>query len=408
MKLIPATLLIASCAAQASTWHVSAQWDLRVSASDAQHAWTRDGLGKFASDRDADPIQAGPAFLRVERELGAHARGVVVVSAQGDRARVLDLNEAWLGWDPVPASAWRWRAKLGAFFPPNNLEIDYDSVGWTPGRTISASAINAWIGEEIRVQGLELAWAHNGRLVGSPHEWGGVLAVHGRNDPAGTLMAWRGWSVGDRIVGITESVRLADLPVYRSRGELAAQSRNLRIAREVDGRAGYYAGAHYVFSNVLRVEALGYDNRGDPLQLVNGQYSWRTRFVHAGVRVTPDARWTILAQAMRGDTLMGPDAVRLDYDAQYLLISARYGTGEWTIRHDRFQTRENPRDIIASDPNGERGRAWTLAHARPLNTHLTLVGEAVSLSSTRDARRLIGESVARTERSVTAAFRWRF
>src|SRR5258705_9405197 len=54
---------------------------------------------------------------------------------------------------PVSTSAFRWSIKAGAFFPPISLENT--EIGWTSPWTLTPSAINAWVGEELRTIGLE-------------------------------------------------------------------------------------------------------------------------------------------------------------------------------------------------------------------------------------------------------------
>ena len=382
--------------------------DLRVGTSDADRSWTRDGLDKTRFDRDSGGIRLGQAFLRVDGEVMNDVSASVVASASDDRRRLLDITEAWLGWNPVPSSAWKTRVKFGAFFPVSSLEIDYDSIGWTPLRTISSSAINSWIGEELRTQGVELTMTRKGVTEASAHDYGFTLALFGRNDPIGSLLAWRGWSISDRITGLTESIRLADLPIYRADGGLPRQNRSIRIAREIDNRPGFYAGAHYAYKGWLSVSAMHYDNRGDPLIVKNGQYSWHTRFNHLSARIQPDDKWQILLQALHGETIMGPNAVHFRYAAWYALVSHPIGEGNLAVRVDRFGAKEHRADIFPSDPNGETGRAVAIAYSWPLSPSVSLVTEALRVKSDRPARILIFDSPTKTEKSLTASIRWQF
>ena len=382
--------------------------DLRVGTSDADRSWTRDGLDKTRFDRNSGKIRLGQAVLRLDGEVLDDVTASVVASASDDRRGLVDINEAWLGWNPVPGSAWKTRVKFGAFFPVTSLEIDYDSIGWTPVRTISSSAINSWIGEELRTQGIEITMTRKGITENSAHDYGFTAALFGRNDPAGSLLAWRGWSISDRITGLTEPLRLADLPVYRPDGALAQQARSIHVMRELDKRAGFYVGAHYAYGGWLGVNALHYDNRGDPLIVKNGQYSWNTRFSHLSARIQPVGKWEILLQALRGETIMGSNAVRLRYQAWYALVSHPLGPGSLTVRFDRFDAREHNADILPSDPNGETGRATALAYAWRVNASVSMVAEALKVQSDRLARTLIGDSPNKSERSLMASIRWQF
>ena len=382
--------------------------DLRVGTSDADRSWTRDGLDKTRFDRNAGNVRLGQAFLRVDGDVLNDVTASVVASASDDRRGLVDITEAWLGWNPVPTSAWKTRVKLGAFFPVTNLEIGYDSIGWTPTRTISSSAINSWIGEELRTQGVELTMTRNGVTENSAHDYGFTAAVFGGNDPTGSLLAWRGWSIGDRITGLAESIRLADLPVYRSGGGLPQQDRSIHVFREIDRRPGFYFGAHYAYGGWLSVNALRYDNRGDPLVIRKGQYSWNTRFTHLNARMQLGDKWELLLQALRGKTIMGPNAVRFGYAAWYALASYPLGPGKLAVRADRFNVKEHQADILPADPNGETGRALAIAYSWRVNPSVSLVMEALRVRSDRIARTLIGDTPDKTERSLTASVRWQF
>ena len=126
--------------------------DLRTVAAEGARSWTRSGLDKSRYDKRNDGVRLGQGILAVESELADAISGTAELSANDDRSTVVDLQEAWLGWNPLPNGHWKMRAKVGAFFPTKmNLEIDYDRLTWTPTRTISAAAINSWIGEELRV-----------------------------------------------------------------------------------------------------------------------------------------------------------------------------------------------------------------------------------------------------------------
>ncbi|MCV2367918.1 hypothetical protein [Roseateles oligotrophus] len=398
-------LLSGTPPAAAVEWH--GLLDMRALHTDAERSWTDAGLGKLRHDKQSSGLRLGQAFLSAQADLLSNTiTGRLVLSAADDRAGALDVNEAWLLWSPLPSSAWKTRVKLGAFFPASSLELDYDSIGWTPSRTVSSSAVNSWIGEELRTQGAELTLTHKGRQSNSLHDFGLTLAVFGGNDPAGTLMGWRGWSISDRVSGLTEGLLLADLPVYRPSGEIPKQNRSVHLFRELDGRAGYYLGGQYAYTEQVELSALHYDNRGDPLVEKNGQYAWHTRFDHIGLRLRPAGEWELAAQLMSGETLMGPQAVRLSFKAGYLLASHPFAQGHLSLRYDRFRAREN--DILPSDPNHEDGRALALAYALPLRQGWSLLGEWLVVKSTRPARRLTGNAPAQTERSLTASLRWQF
>ncbi len=384
--------------------------DLRLVATDTQHSWLGSGLDKTRYSAGNSPLRLGQAILRIDGDVADAFSVAVVLSASDDRRGLLDVNEAWLAWSPVPSSPWKTRVRAGSFFPATSLEVGYDNIGWTPENTVSSSAIHSWLGEELRTNGVEVSFNRNGRLTGSPHDYGVTGAILFGNDPLGTLLAWRGWSISDRISGLTESLPLANLPVFRSDGELPDQSRDIHVFREIDGRPGFYVGANYAYTGAITTElaALHYDNRGDPQVIRSGQYSWRTRFDHLSLRLRGVGQWEFSAQLLQGHTLMGPNAVNLDYAAAYLLASHPWGPGTAAIRFDQFNTRERPEDVIPNDANSESGRALALAYHWRISKAVSLVSEVLTVQSERPARSLIGQSAISTERSLTTALRLSF
>src|SRR4029077_2655356 len=113
--------------------------------------------------------------------------------AQPDQEdRPIDVSQAYLSWRPTPTSATRFSARLGMYYPAVSLEHDAPVGGLT--NTITPSAINSWIGEEVRVIGAE---------AGVAHEFEGgqrlalTLGIFGGDDTAGTLLTYRGWAMHD-------------------------------------------------------------------------------------------------------------------------------------------------------------------------------------------------------------------
>jgi hypothetical protein len=365
----------------------------------------------FTESLDKSPfgleVPAGRVALSIEAAPFGDFVATVVADADTQRSSVLDVQEAWLGWNPVPTSPWRARAKLGAFFPLTSLEVGYDQVGWNPVRTISSSAINNWIAQEVRTIGVEFTEQWRGALLNVPHTFTLRAAVFGANDPGGTEIAWRGWDFSGRITGLFQKLRLPDLPVYQSTGQIPVQTRNVHVFRELDHRPGWYAGLGYAFEGVLDIQAMHYDNRADPLQVTNGQYGWRTRFDHVGLSLQLPGDTELLAQAMHGGTFMGPNGVHARFGSWYLLASHPLARGLATVRYDWFHASDQ--DILPLvDPNGESGHAWAAAYSLPLPHSLTLVTEALRVDSRRAARAQIGEQPRQKQSSLSLELRWAF
>lgn len=403
----PILLALAACAGSAHAAEWRGLLDLRAVAADASRSFVDGGMGKLRYDADSPRLSIGQAVLHGDFDLVDSISAAVELSAdQQHRGRVVDVREAWLAWNPLPSGAWKTRVKAGFFFPPTSVEIDYDSVGWVPRHTISSSAINSWIGEELRTNGVEWSARRLGRYADAPYDIGLVAAVFNGNDPTGTLLAWRGWSISDRIVGRNNALLLPDLPAYAPGGTIRAQSRTIHPFREIDGRLGYYYGASIGFGPALELSSLRYDNLADATVIKDDQWGWRTRFTHLSAVWRPHGAWELAAQAMRGDTMMGRSLVALDFQSWFVLASHPCGPGTASVRYDRFRSDEH--DRIPGDPNHERGQAVALAYDAPLADSVSLMAEALLVRSDRAGRRLIGEQAMQHERSLTVSLRFKW
>jgi hypothetical protein len=396
-----AALLLSAASSPLLATGLDVQADLAFSASDTANSWTHAGLDKGPRNGTR---AFGSVLASAKFDLSETIVAQAILQLDPERSSPLGVQEAWIAWKPFPGGPWRQRLRVGAMLPDFSLEPSHEEIGWTPHRTVSQSAINSWLSEEVRPFGVEWTWQRRGASAGSPHDISLTAAAIGGNDPDGTLIAWRGWSIGSRVTDIGESIRLPDLPVYRQNGPIAAQSRRLTATREVDGRPGYYAVARYAWRERLDVSVAHFDSRGDPLQVQGGQYSWRTRFDHLGVTWHAPAGWDFIAQGMTGTTLMGPSAVNVTFSGAYGMLSHAVAAGLMTLRYDRFGTRGH--DALPQDPNDETGSGWALAYRRPLGDAFTLITEALRVSSHREARRQIAEAPDRIENSLTVLLRW--
>ena len=85
-----------------------------------------------------------------------------------------------------------WGLQTGMMSVPFSLE--HVGPAWSPEYSISASALNRWLWEEINLAGIEGDWWHDTRAAcGS-----GCLVGAGYGpDQLGRLLALRGWTMGD-------------------------------------------------------------------------------------------------------------------------------------------------------------------------------------------------------------------
>ena len=151
-------------------------------------------------------------------ETGGYARAMLVwrphltwswdmyLSLQGDTQAQpsLDLVEGYVSYRGAPTDGWRLSGRLGLMYPPVSLEND--GPGWTTTRTITPSAINSWIGEEVKIGGVEVT----ARRQFGDSDLTLTLAAFGWNDTSGTLLAARGWALDDVLVGANGRLDLPD------------------------------------------------------------------------------------------------------------------------------------------------------------------------------------------------------
>ncbi|HTL13859.1 MAG TPA: hypothetical protein VL251_02025, partial [Thermomonas sp.] len=261
---------------------------------------------------------------------------------------------------------------------------------WTSPWTLAPSAINSWVGEELRSVGMELRIERRGATA----VWSAFGSAFGANDPAGELLAARGWALDDLTSGLRGRVREPDAYAAQARTRVPVR---FRPVLEIDHRVGWYAGAAREGASGTRLVLLRYDNRGDPeaSTLVDGRrlFAWRTRFWS----LAGQARWRdvdLLAQAMDGSTAFEPvPGLYLDsrFSAGYLLAAWDTGTAWQPVaRIDAFRIRQLPDGRPAA--LSEHGHAATVALNWRPDPRWRLTAEWLRVASVRNQRRLEGLS----------------
>jgi len=334
--------------------------------------------------RLTDVVGEMRAHLLPELTLAATAR------IEPRAATSADLLEAYVRYSPAYGGTWHWSAKAGAFFPPGSLEND--QIGWTSGWTITPSAINSWMGYELRTIGAEgtIEWRQGARSLAL------TGAVYGWNDPAGVLIADRGWDLDDRVSGLFERERLPDAMavLFHTNPPLHAE-----LFREIDGRPGWYLDLSWRQPGLDDFSVMYYDNDADPSARSSGQLAWRTRFWNAGFR-RQIANVTVLAQALTGSTEVRPSpAFRsvTNFSSAYALGGLDLGDWRLATRVDLFRTH-----TLATFPStlSENGCAGTFDATWFPRSWLQLTGEFIVVDSTRPQRTLVGEPASETERQL--------
>ena len=372
--------------------------ELQNSLADAEPSWLKGGFGKTehpAAGGKGDRLFLSQAVIEWRPRLGFELGAVVSAQAQPGLDSKIDLDEAYLSYRARPTANGRLRLRAGLFFPPVSLENT--GPGWSTPDTLSASAVNTWFGEESEVEGLEASYT---RTLGA-HELELIAAVDGADDTSGTLLTFRGWSLGE-----VRARRRFEFPLPELPNRAAAQDEETYPLWELDHRPGWYAGLEWRPPAPLRLRALYFDNRGDRHSVKDGQWSWATRYLDTGLAWRPGEAWEVLAQAVSGDTATGFPRARpidLSFAAGYLRVTRSRGDNAVTARIDVFQTRD--RNHSTEVRLSEHGWAGTLAWRRRLSAHLDLIVEGQAIASERPSRQLEDEPSRREERVLRTALR---
>ena len=171
-------------------------------------SWTEGFVGKLR--HDSDGLVLSRAYLdysgKLADTLNAH---IALEGYDDDLGSAIGFTEAYLEWRPVPRSPNRYRLKVGAFYP--RISLENVEAGWRSPYTLNSSAINTWVAEELRTFGAELTLSRRPASLGGAHDFSVNAAVFMGNDPAGSLLAWKGWSVHDRQTRFGDKHRIREI-----------------------------------------------------------------------------------------------------------------------------------------------------------------------------------------------------
>jgi hypothetical protein len=365
---------------------------LDFAAADGPRSWLDDrhglggtGKGRFGNE-GGDALRLRPyateAGLVLQPDFGWALNGLVSVIAQHGQDKAVDVNEAYLRWRPLPLGAVRVTVRAGVFYPPVSLE--HGGGEWAVTETVTPSAINSWIGEEVKVGGVEATFS---TMIGQ-HRLSLAGAVFELNDTAGTLLAFRGWALHDEKATLFGFQPLPAMNAFMRNGIQAPRTRPMT---DLDHRIGWYGKLVWAPPGPFSIQYFHYDNRANPEMVDAGsQWGWHTRFDHLGATLDLTARTRLTAQAIDGTTVMGyPGAgnvrwIDMRYRSAFLLATRQLAKGAVSGRIEAFDTRNHGSELGSEDD--ETGWAATAAMRWPLMRHASLLGEALHIDSRRDAR----------------------
>lgn len=401
MRFLVALSLAFTTTASAQTLDLTGYLAARGVNATGPPSWLDGGFGRLDESGNRDSF-AGLAHLGVDwrpaRWLELHASGL----ARADHAGIVEAHATLrkeLALDEL-------QVRAGWFFLPTSRENRGDN--WSSPYTVHFSALNTWIGQEVRPLGIDLQYRHTtnaGHAITT-----GATAFRG-NDTMGTILGWRGWTVGDRLTTYGEALPLppleslnADGPFWRQRDDGTQP-----FGEDLDGHTGYSARVRYAVPQRGNVQYTYVDNGGDRA-LYGNEYSWKTSFHLLGAELgNPEDGFVLAAEHMRGDTYMGPGTpsfVAVGFQTTYLLLSQKLGRNRWSARYELFGTEDEDRSV--AEDNHESGRSWTLAWLFDVTSQLRAAAEFTQVTGDRAAAQQYGFEPSTTGHSVTVEARWRF
>ena len=290
-----------------------------------------------------------------------------------------------------------------------NIGVKSD-IAWTSPYSITSSAINSWIGEEIKPTGLEITLDYGTE----DHDFSVVGGAFIRNDPAGVLLAWRGWAFQDSKSTIFGRFSLPDILAIGPDGAFTEQAPFTETSAELDSKIGFYGGFDWDYQGIVAVNGLYYTNRGDPEALDGKQYAWDTEFLNIGVTLNLIEDFEIFGQIMTGNTKMGGfpfggerRAVDVDFDSFYIMMSKTFGPHRISARFDDFSTTDLA-FAIPIDLNNENGHSWLVSYSVDFFETHRLIFELLQVNSDRENRVDFGIDTYQKETQLQASYRVRF
>jgi hypothetical protein len=354
-----------------------------VSASTDLTAWTEGGFSKLRTTDDG--LTGLRGFAEYHGRIAPTLRAHVIADYSDDAATGVDLTEAYLDWRPIPRSRNQQQWRFGMFYPP--LSLENSERGWRSPFTYSYSAINTWLGEEIRPVGAEWSLRRRLEALGLAHELRAFAAGFYGNDPAATLLFWRGWSLHDRQTRLNDRLDIPPMP-------FTTNFQRLEPIAETDQRPGVYGGVEWRYAQRVLVQWARYDNRADPYSFSEGQWGWRTAFNHLAVQVSLPAELGLVTQWMDGRTswviAAQPNGTLLpfsrierdEFESRFVMLTRKFGAAQrLAVRYDTFSTdRPGAVPALLSDD----GHAWTLSYRFEPNDRWSGGAEWLRIDSKRD------------------------
>jgi hypothetical protein len=365
------------------------------------------GLSPFRYDNSDSNVHLGQLHLNYRARLSSTLSVSVDANHYDDLDHTPDLTQAVIRYAPLPINGYRLRVKAGTFIP--GLSIENTKPGWLSNLSYSSSAVNTWIGEELKSTGVEASFSRPGRRFNSPWSWSVNGSIFKGNDTAGSLLAFRGWALHDRVLGLNEEIPLANLPGFNGPSGLSMHTRSLDLIEEIDGRFGFSFGGQIKYLSRLDLRYSRYDNNADDRarDFREEQWAWDTKFNHVALRYSILPKTTFLGQFLRGTTEAGDGwLVKLDFEAFYLGISHKEGNHQFSLRYDNFAAIDI--DGTPESVNDSDGISWTAFYQYQLSNQVVLGIEFISVDNSAENRRALTGVASLQQEQLTAGLTYRW
>lgn len=383
--------------------------DVRLSATNGEHSWVDGGFGKLATSGHGDDFRVTPQLGQInlvwQPRFSWSLSATVVGSLQGGERTEAGLEQAFVSFKPMRGERLRISARAGLMWPAVSLE--HEGADWHVVDTITPSAINSWIGEEVRPLAAEVTAA----TTAGEHQLSATVGIFAANDTSGALLTFRGWALHDRTTLAFRRQPLPPLTAAMEYNQPRFTHPLLDVGPGFARRPGYYAKLTWQPPVPVRIELFRYDNCADP-EAVNEdvEWGWRTQFNHLGVAADLGGGNQLKLQALTGRTRMGiteDNGIWVDnrFRSAFVLASHSFSNGGVAARVDGFDTRQHG-SLVASESN-ETGWAATLAGHRDFGP-VTAFVELLHVSSRRELREAVGLSPRQRQTSLQADLRVRW
>ncbi len=380
--------------------------DVRIGAADSEKSWLDGGFGKLRSSGEGNHIkltpELGSANLIWQPQLGWSVSGTVVASIEGGERTQAGLSQAYLTYRPMRSDTAAFSARAGLMWPAVSLE--HEGADWHVRDSITPSAINSWIGEEVRPVAVEADLAVNLGL----HKLRATAAIMAANDTSGTLLTFRGWALHDRTTLAFNRWPLPPLDDEFKFVQAPFTHPLLDIPHGFAHRPGYYAKISWQPPAPIRAELFHYDNRANP-QDVNSQseWGWRTQFTDFAAVADLGSGTGLKMQALTGRTLMGfkmngARFVDNRFRSAFVMLVRPIGKFGLALRAEAFDTRN--RGSLAGDEYNDKGWSAMIAGKRQWGAVTGLL-ELLHVSSRREDREVLGLAPRQNQTQVQAELR---